>query len=114
VQEALDGARRIARPDDDAVGLVLALERVHRHRESALRGAGAPEPGHALELGERPCVERRKLLGTGDVACVLESADRLPDLPDRAPLEREALRLEHRLVSDVHGTKPGLSPERQQ
>jgi len=61
VQEAARGTVAVARDDHERVGLLIAAERVHGHREAALRRAREPGAGDALELGEVGLGQRNEL-----------------------------------------------------
>ncbi len=82
---------------------------VDRHREPAFGLATAPRGGDGFEVG----LERRADLLCSDdaerIAGLAEPRDRLAHLADRAPLERELLRQQHRLLPHRHGFEPELA-----
>jgi len=49
----------------------------------------------------------------GVITGLLEAADRLADLADRSPLEREAVELDDRLVAQVEAPQSRLLVERE-
>src|SRR5262245_5878032 len=83
-----------------------SAERVERHREAPLVGAAAPAAADRLELRELGVGELADLPQLGRVPLLLEPRDRLPDLADRPPLERERRGLDDGLVAEVHRAQP--------
>src|SRR5205823_109447 len=101
VEEAAGGARAVAGDDEQGSVRVLARDRVHRHREAALRLTVTPALRHRLELAQ---AIRIQLLGRdqlGSIALALEPVNGLPDLADGPAVEREGARLHDRLVTEV-------------
>ena len=94
--------------------IVLALERLHRHREAALGGALATQLDHLFGLPDRVLVKRVQLVQLGLVSRLAETADGLADLADRAAFEREAVQLDDRLVAQVDRAQPELLVQRAQ
>ena len=76
---------------------------VERHREPALTLPAEPLLRYLLELGKQRGVQLASAQDHHAVAIALKPVDRLPYLAHRAPVERELLGVDDRLVTEVRG-----------
>ena len=88
---------RAHREREDGAGHV---EIVDRHREAALRLVAAPRLGDRVELGAQHLVRLLRGHDPQRVPGLRHPRDGLADLADRAAVERELGRAEHRLLPD--------------
>src|SRR2546423_4388133 len=111
VKEAADPALGVAPDHDQAVGVLLAPEGVERHREASFGRAVPPAAADRVQLGDLGVGELAEILQARAEALLLESRDRLAHLADRAAVERERPRLDHRLVAEVERAQAELAPQ---
>ena len=95
MEEPGNGAGGVAPDDEQSLTSADVEERAERHREATLRLGPAPRGGHRAELCGQRRVDVAREHAFGRVARALESIDRLPDLADRPPLQRERGNLDH-------------------
>src|SRR5205823_2539329 len=112
VEEAGRAAARAEADQEEGVLLFEAEQRVEGHHEPALGLVAAPLARDRLELAAKTGVELARMERPRCVSGPLEPVHRLPYLPDRPALEREALDLEDGLVAVVERVQPELAVPR--
>src|SRR6516165_4135208 len=112
MEHSADLTLAVARDHHERVVVVLALERVHRHREAPLRRASPSALDNRLDLPDGVRIERPQPAQLRLVAGLAQPRDRLADLADRPPLEREPPELDDRLVPQIDRPQAQLLVER--
>jgi hypothetical protein len=103
VQET--GRRPLLVEADDEDGVVVAEpeQRVERHHEAALGLAAAPLARDLLETPSKRRRDAARRQDLGPVTGLREAVNGLANVADRAAVERESRRFDHRLVAVVDG-----------
>ncbi len=108
-------------PSDRSVALRDRKERlglaelvVHCHREPALDIRAAPGGGNPLQLLAQRRVDVTRGYDLEPISLAFEARDRLPDLSNRAALQRERGRAHDRFVADLDRAESQGPHRRQQ